>query len=361
MTEAWIRVTRAAIVAAILAAGCADDKGDGGEGASCGDGTVEQNGACIPAAACGAGTRLDPGTASCVPGDDVCSAGTILVGDRCEPVDTGLEADAVEAEEPNDADVAGTIVVPDAAAADPFIAYGCVEPRDMDGDGEYDVDLDAWTLAAAGPTIIELESVGVGGLAPAFGLFGRDARLVVDGWTRQAMDTADGHSIWRLLLPAAGDYDLVVSDARTVISGLPAGGPDACYYALVRQLPLPESVSPPADVDVFTLESGVRFYAIEVADGEVARLIGETPRVSTTLGLTLLIDGQYDHSVSEEVVPFTTGVPAEMDIDATVTGEVVIAVDASIDFGFAPVEARFLERRLPASPPEAGAAATGGR
>src|SRR5262249_52420701 len=133
MTESLIRVTRAAIVAATLAAGCADDGDGGGEGASCGDGAVERNGACIPAPACGEGTRLDPGTDSCVPGDDVCSAGTILVGDHCVAVDTGLDPDAVEAEEPNDADVAGTIVVPDADAADPFIAYGCVEPRDPDG------------------------------------------------------------------------------------------------------------------------------------------------------------------------------------------------------------------------------------
>ncbi len=311
------------------------------DGDVCSPGTVEENGACIPSLACGAGTRLDAESGACLPDGDVCSPGTVLMDDRCEPVDDALEPDAVEADEPNDggmAGVAGVIELPD-VGADAFIAYGCIEPRDLDGDGSPDFDLDDWQVSVDGPTVIELETWSAGGLKPGFVAIGRDEALMNDGWFREGLDTTGGHSRWQFFLPTAGDYDLGVSDARTILANLPAGGPEACYYAGLRRLPLPEAVAVPSPVDVFPLESGVRFYSIEVAAGEVSEVFGETPRLNTSLGLTLLVDGEYDVSVVEE------GGPVQLVIDESIAGDAVVAVDASIDFGYAPVEARVMERR----------------
>ena len=345
----------ALLLVTAVCAGC-DDSGDAVE-PSCGEGTVAQNGACIPDLACGAGTRLDPDTEDCVPGEDVCAPGSILVDDRCQPVvEEPIVPDAVEAAEPNELDgAAGTIPVR-AVGADPFIAYGCVEPRDLDASGDYEYDQDSWRVSVVGPVVLELESLGVGGLAPGFIMVGRDDALVMDFWQRRAMDLVDGHSRWRFLLPAAGDYDLFITDARSMLAGLPAGGPEACYYAKVRQLPLPDPVAVPSPVDVFELESGVRLYAIDVAAGSLAEVIGETPRLSTLLGLTLLVDGDYVRSVTEQLVP--TNLPAQLGIDDSLAGDVVVAADASIDFGYAPVEARVLERQVAsaAAPATAGGA-----
>jgi hypothetical protein len=321
------------VLVLLVPLGCGDDLDPE---TVCGDGTVERNGACLPTLACGGGTRLDPALGECVPDGGVCSPGTVLMGDRCEPIDEALDPDLVEAAEPNDVDgAAGAIALPETEAV---IAYGCIEPY-MAG-GEYLADQDSWRLTVAQPVVLELESWGAGGLAPAFDAFGHDPGLLRDFWVRSGLENTDGHARWEFLLPAAGDYELIVTDARSRIAALPAGGPGACYHASLRRLPLPEPVAVPAPVDVFPLESGVRIYSIEVGAGEVAEVIGETSRLSTRLGLTLLVDGEYGRSVVEEA-----NGPAVLAIDDSIAGEVVVAVDASIDFGYAPVEARVLQTR----------------
>jgi len=219
---------------------------------------------------------------------------------------------------------------------------------DLDGDGVYDwTDRDPWRLSTDGPVIVELETIGVGGLALAIAIDALDRALMLDRWQRSAMDTVDGHSRWQFLLPTAGDYDLVVTDARTLIADLPAGGPESCYFVMVRQLPLPEPAAIPSPVDVFELESGVRFYTIDVAAGSMTRVIGETPRISTRLGLTLLVDGEYIRSVEEDNEYLRRA--ALLDIADSYEGAIVVAVDASIDFAYAPVLARVLEQDLTAA------------
>ncbi len=206
---------------------------------------------------------------------------------------------------------------------------------------------DPWRLSATGPFIVELESLGIGGLAPGITISGRDDLLVLDGWQRSALDTVDGHSRWQFLVPISGDYDLVVTDARTLIAELPAGGPESCYYVMVRRLPLPEPAAIPSPVDVFELESGVRLYTVNVTAGSIARVVGETPRISTLLGLTLLVNGHYVHSVTEEVERQARA--ARLDIDDSDDGNIVVAADASIDFAYAPVLARVLEQHRTAA------------
>ena len=54
-------------------AGCGDNSRD------CGPGTIEEGGACLPAATCGFGTREDADSGQCVPdGSVVCTDGTVF-------------------------------------------------------------------------------------------------------------------------------------------------------------------------------------------------------------------------------------------------------------------------------------------
>jgi len=88
-------VAAVAALAALAALGCGDNA------RTCGVGTMDLQGVCVPVSttACGDGTKLDNG--QCVVDPATCQAGTVLIADRCVDPTHGLTVDLEESPEPN--------------------------------------------------------------------------------------------------------------------------------------------------------------------------------------------------------------------------------------------------------------------
>src|SRR5262245_57873533 len=153
-------------------AACGDD--DGG-GAECGAGTVLMDGHCVPdgTVICETGTTYNADTGTCEPDISGCGEGTVLVDGECVPDDGTIEADLEEAPEPNDGfeegdGIAGMLDLPE-VGADGVVVHGCVTPyRDLDENGNTDIDYDMWLVSTNGPALLEVTADGVGGLAAGF-------------------------------------------------------------------------------------------------------------------------------------------------------------------------------------------------
>ncbi len=227
-----------AAAAALGLAGCGDN------GASCGTGTVLQNGVCVPtdSTSCGTGTVLvgdecvpdgsviceqgtvyDTASGQCVVDPSACADGTVLVSGQCVPEDETLVADLDEAAEPNDDTGAGQFNVP--ALNDDIVLHGCISPRG----GQADEDI--WVMTAS-----------VGGLAAGFLV--QDAAIPsLPNWVRFGINLTGDTSRRQVYLPVAGTYLLVMDDSRALILGEAAGGPDTCYYTTVKNVPIPAATA----------------------------------------------------------------------------------------------------------------------
>jgi len=252
------RITLLVLVLVVLTAaltGCGDD-------ITCGEGTVEMGGTCVASIGtcargtvlmgtecvpdgtviCAGGTSYDMMTGTCVPDISECSTGTVLVDGACVPFDDTLIGDLTEGPEPNDALIdgatPGTFDVP--AVGETVSFGGCVTPVDWDSDGTIDADYDSWTFSVTGPTMLDIQIDGRGGLSAGFLVAGLDTELVDDSWIRIGANLVSDGAQRKVLLPKAGMYALSAADARALLLGEPAGGPDACYYMQVTQVAMPE-------------------------------------------------------------------------------------------------------------------------
>jgi len=253
-----------ALLAAATAAatGCGDDSSDGTDGITCGPGTTNVDGVCTagPAVTCSDGTVLENNT--CVPSDDVCGNGTVLVGAACVDPATQLTVDVNEAAEPNNfgvqgvedsAAVAGEITLPALDAT--VVVKGTIDPHiDSDGLDGLDADFDSYRVTATGPTLLEVSTDGTNGLQGAFLVsvpVDPDGLDPLSGFLRYGISVISDTSKRFVYLPAAGEYFLTVADTRSLyfdgasppaagIAGA-SGGPDADYYVSIttRALPAP--------------------------------------------------------------------------------------------------------------------------
>lgn len=268
------------LVAAGLAAGCGDDS------RQCGPGTDEVNGICEAqpeVLVCGDGTRRDELTGNCVIDPAVCGDGTVLIDGTCQDPTADLVVNLQEGPEPNgfepDATPAGTIVLP--SVGTPFVIHGCIQPGGNDSP-----DFDVYQMTVAGPTLIELTSDGLGGLAAGFSIRTTSTDPAMAGWLRLGLSVATDTASRQVLLPVAGTYQIAMTDSRTILPityGSPAqpaaGNPDgtSCYYATLSQRSLPS----PATLDLVAGSSGT-------IGGEIALFTATFPVGATTL--TAVID-----------------------------------------------------------------------
>ncbi|MEO8705127.1 MAG: hypothetical protein ABI867_34050 [Kofleriaceae bacterium] len=228
---------RLALVVGILLVGCGDNS------RVCGAGTVDVDGMCVADVGpgiCGDGTMLDPETGECVLADGVCGNGTVLINGQCQDPTAGLEIDLLEAAEPNgfeaDATPAGIIALPEAGGPG-FTIHGCVQPVDSNT-----ADLDRYLVSVAGPTLLDITADGVQGLAAGFQVIGDSGNPLLATWQRLGISLATDMSKREVLLPAAGNYELIITDSRTLFPitegnlSLPAAGDlegHSCYYVTI--------------------------------------------------------------------------------------------------------------------------------
>lgn len=219
MTRGHLAPLGVALIAALAA--CGDNA------VPCGEGTTEVDGLCTapPPIACDTGTKLDNGR--CVLDPEICSGGTVLIAARCVDPSHGLVVDLEEGPEPNGLGVAGIEPAPapagdiELASGAPFVVHGHLAPfADRDGDGQLDPDFDTYALTVEAPALVELSVDGVGGMIGAFYL---TAELAVGSGTahyeRYALPLTGDTARRRVYLPAAGTYQLVIGDARSIAIG----------------------------------------------------------------------------------------------------------------------------------------------
>ncbi len=229
--------------------------GDGGtdSGLACGPGTVEMDGDCVPdgTVVCTDGTVFDDASGTCVLDESACGDGTMLVDGACVP--EGLaEADVTEGDETNDPAYDGAptaFVAPDAVDASTTLG-GCIEPADFDGEEGVEPDVDAFAFSVTEPTVLRVRADGTGGLSPAFAVVPADAEALPN-YFRVGLDFTKPWTERQLYLPAAGDYVLLVFDGRSLdLTSLgdgelrfatPAGSDSACYVVTVEKKAVPSA------------------------------------------------------------------------------------------------------------------------
>lgn len=301
----------AALLAGLAVVGCSDD------GKECGTGTVEVDGACVPAEQVCADdttfnteTRRCEGTATMVE----CGPGTVLEGETCVPdpnaIDCGAGTRAYEGEcvvdgsvvctgatefdadsgtcVPNDevceggtvfVMATGTCVDPESLLEDEAEYSELAEPNDPrfaedgmpqmielgDGTSVYgclnpdDFDDDGVTDGDTDYFVFQTTDPTVLN-AQVDGIGGGTPSLTVislddrlEGWQRIALDLSSDDASGKFFLPVGGTYAIAVRDGRELLFGEPAGGPDNCYFAQLSTEDLP-AASP---VAVGTPETGV--------------------------------------------------------------------------------------------------------
>ncbi|MFN0246501.1 MAG: hypothetical protein ACKV2T_06310 [Kofleriaceae bacterium] len=234
-------------VAAAGLIGCGDN------GAECGEGTVLDDGFCVPTGttvSCSDGTILDETTNTCVIDPASCQAGTVLIDGACVDPTAEVTVDVTEAVEPNalgffgepSDDPAGDFMLKAVGGA-AVVLQGNLNPQaDRDDDGEQEADFDTYLFDAAGPTLLEISVDGVGGAAGAFAILNGDSESLL-GWVRFGVNRLGDTGKRQVYLPQGGIYILVVSDTRSFVQSLAVGDANNKYYASIKQLAVPTSTA----------------------------------------------------------------------------------------------------------------------
>ena len=325
----------AALVAILVAAGCGDNSKACGEGTNDldGDGTCEAD--VGGDGVCGTGTRVDPVTMECVVDPLACGGGTVLVNGRCQDPAAGIDIDLEEGPEPNafepDAVPAGVIDVP-LIGGDGFVVHGCIRPLDASTP-----DYDVYLVEVTAPALLDITADGVQGLTAGFTVTSSVAALAT--WQRYGIELATDVARRQVLLPAAGMYQLVMTDSRTLLPEVtggtgapPAGNLDgtSCYYVTLAQVaPVPVALDPAGEsgmIDnelVFYSASGLSASttittsiaspyaraAIVVLDGTTLRAFDDDGSLTFdgTGTPTIVLDFVFHYALS--AVPYTLALP----------------------------------------------------
>lgn len=321
-----------AAAAALGLAGCGDN------GASCGTGTVLQNGVCVPtdSTSCGTGTVLvgdecvpdgsviceqgtvyDTASGQCVVDPSACADGTVLVSGQCVPEDETLVADLDEAAEPNDDTGAGQFNVP--ALNDDIVLHGCISPRG----GQADEDI--WVMTASGPTLLEITADGVGGLAAGFLV--QDAAIPsLPNWVRFGINLTGDTSRRQVYLPVAGTYLLVMDDSRALLlGGEVAGSADTCYYTTVKNVPLPAATALTAPETTGTDSGNVRVLTYTAdATGDILSVMQSTTSESMSPSFVMMNGSTLVASAAPDTVNGVDPIHTIGGLDAGTTLTIVV-------------------------------------
>jgi hypothetical protein len=262
-----------AVISAAL--GCGDNS------RSCGDGTVESEGYCIPARGdaaitCGPGTTLDPATGMCQVDEGVCQNGTVLIDTMCVDPALGTVADLQEGPEPNGLGImeasaarAGTLVIKGGGM--PYVVHGTVDPfTDANMDNAADPDVDTYVLVVLQPALLRVTGDGLHGVNAGVVVTSPD----IVGWKRFGIALGSDASRRQVFLPKAGTYYVSVADTRTLFeyaeSGTATtapGGDDGDYYLSVVQLAQPSAPIVATAANGVLTDGDVAFYTANIANG----------------------------------------------------------------------------------------------
>ena len=221
-------------------------------GQECGAGTVDKGGKCVPKdSLCptgqvyengrcvtkGCGTGFANVDGECVAVEDLCpdgevwvngacrqdrscGAGTIQIGDECVPIDPMVDADLLEAAEPNDpllsTGMPTAFELP--ANNDETILLGGLisPPADINGDTEADGDFDAWGFVGTAGQRLQIEATAVGAASVAANLMYFDDEGIIV-LMRFALPVGSRNAIRQVVLPYSGAYLLEVSDKDNTV------------------------------------------------------------------------------------------------------------------------------------------------
>lgn len=264
---------------------------------TCGTGTVASGTECVPdgSVICETGTTFDMDSGTCVADITGCGTGTIVVDGECkDPAD--VTTDVSEAAEPNDLSegTPGTFDLP--AVGDAITIGGCIEPTE-DGDTAI-ADFDAYIFTGAGPALLDITVDGFGGAAGAFQLQTGDQELFDAGFQRFGVNLANDMSQRTVFLPKAADFAITFGDSRTIITGLPAGGPGACYVATIRNVAIPAATAatPGTAVDG-TFTGDTQFIGLTpAADGAIAISQTSAENENALVDSVLMVNDVYRSS-----------------------------------------------------------------
>jgi hypothetical protein len=359
------------LLAALGVAGCGDNS------ASCGDGTMNDHGVCVPSGTCGAGTVADPTTGACIPDGSVictdgtrfdpasgtcmidpdsCQNGTVLVGDRCVDPTADLTIDLEEGPEPNGEDIieasatpAGEIAALEPVGGDSYVIHGHITPfQDTDGDGQLDPDVDSYVLQVSGPTLIHMTADGVHGIDAGFVAIAAvtDQHDPLAGWIRFGLDITGDTSKRQVFLPAAGTYFLAIADTRTLFE-YATGGPtraapgdaNGAYYVSIETLDLPTptalTVTDGVATRTGTISSDeVQFYSVDLGTG-INDATLETTAPQITASLVASVDDDL-RSIGDASAGLPAASVAFGGVSAGAT--TVLVVDDQVDTATAPVD-----------------------
>ncbi|HJK99135.1 MAG TPA: EB domain-containing protein [Polyangiaceae bacterium LLY-WYZ-14_1] len=145
----------------------------------CAPGTVAMGRTCVPDGSiiCADNTTFDPDTGTCVVTSEACAEGTTLVDGVCVPDDETLVAEVAAAAEPDDPFLAGgtpgSFIPP--GIGEERTLDGCITPADFDGDGEIDIDFDVFDFTVDGPGLYRIRADGLRGLAAGFAVVTKES------------------------------------------------------------------------------------------------------------------------------------------------------------------------------------------
>ncbi len=301
----------AASTLAVTIAGCGDDASGLECGANtsevdgvcvadsdttCGTGTVASGTECVPdgSVICETGTTFDMDSGTCVADITGCGAGTVVIDGECkDPADVTTDID--EAAEPNDlGGTPGTFDLP--AVGDAITISGCIEPTEVDG--ESIADFDAYIFSSTGPALLDITVDGIGGAAGAFQLQSGDQELLDNGYQRFGINLANDMSQRTVFLPKAADFAVSFGDSRSILSGFPAGGTDACYVATIRNVAIPAATAATAGTAVDgTFGSDTQFLGLTpAADGTIAISATTAANENALVDSVLMVNDVYQSS-----------------------------------------------------------------
>lgn len=314
--------------------------------------TMNVDGVCVGTVTCAEGTIAVDGKCEIDP--MACKGGTVLVGGEC--VDPGVvEADIQEGMEPNGLglfedsdDPAGEITLK--AEGQHFVIHGTIAPfRDINGDGQDDVDVDTYVLEVTGPTLLTITADGANGLAAGFVAVAgvADPNNPLSSWQRFGINTSGDTSKRQVYLPVAGVYAFGIGDTRTFLldgaaAGAGMGKPPFEYYVTVDKTAIP-APTPLTVTNGVATSNGMRapgeikFFTVQMGEGvNSATLESGAPQVQTSVAIVntrgtttkVLGIGDADNAAPEPATTSAVGIK---------TGDTTLIVaDSRFDYANTP-------------------------
>jgi hypothetical protein len=321
---------------ALVSLGCALGCGDNSK--ECGPGTVDEGGECVPAANCGFGTTRDETTGECVPdGTVVCSEGTkfnpltgrceidpascrdgtVLINNACVDPTAGLVIDLQEGPEPNGLGIieaspaqAGNVVLKPAGST--FVIHGTIDPwRDADTNSLLDPDVDTYIVTTNGPVLLQLTADGVHGITAGFVAVAQvTSPDPLATWKRWGTKLTGDASRRQVYLPKAGTYRVAIGDVRSLGEYLSTGsataapgGDDGDYYVSLAEVNVPTPTTLAANNTTGTVDGNTLLFVQSAPGTGITQATLAIPSDLVQASVTVMVNGIFRGFADETSQP----------------------------------------------------------